>query len=396
MLRAVLVALLLGSPVSAFAQSEAAIVDRVLGREAPAATSRADTELPVGTVVVEVVDGEGAAVAAASVRVGVMEQSGQRESLTCETDARGECAFGELSTESSKSYRVNVPFEGALYSSMPFRLPLDSGQRVRIVRLPTSTDDQRVFQILGRTMVEFNEDRAHVTQEAQLANLGDATFVFPEGGMKIALPEGAKAFQTSQLMTDQRVVGTDDGFAIRGSLPPGRTTLTWAYDIPVEGSTLSFQHPVAFRTMEYQVISDHIDGMTLDVEGFGSARMHDGADRRFMVAGLARRPGDAPIDPLRVNIRGIPSAGPLPYIATALAFLMFVVGLVFVFRPTDQTQALANAGERRREELLDEIARLSKEREDEQIGPTFYEHRRRELTDELAILLRMQSAAKGD
>jgi hypothetical protein len=108
-----------------------------------------------------------------------------------------------------------------------------------------------------------------------------------------------------------------------------------------------------------------------------------------------RRPGDPRIDSLRIHIRGIPGGGPLPYLAVALAFVFLVLGLILVFRRSDDSQALAEARAERREELLDEIVALGAERKAERVGPTFYEHRRRELADELAILLRMQSEAKG-
>lgn len=395
MRKAALVGLLLWGPPLASAQQDQVIVDRVLGNVSSIAVFETDTELPPGTIAVEVVDEAGEPVPQAAVRLGVMEQSGGRQSEACVTNDEGRCLFEELATDSAHSYRVNVPYDGARYSSTPFRLDSKAGQRVRINRLPTTTNDQRVFQVLGRTMVEFKDDRAHVTQEVRLTNLGDATYVFPDGGLTIRLPEGAKAFDSRPMMTDQRVSRTDEGLEISGSLPPGRATLTWEYDVPFEGSTLTLEQAVPFRTMEYQVISDHIDGMTLEVEGFLVARIHEGADRRFLVAGLMRRPGDPRIDPLRIHIRGIPGGGPLPHLAVALAFVFLVLGLIFVFRPSDESEVLAKARTERRKELLDEIAALEAERKADRIGPTFYEHRRRELTDELAILLRMQSEAEG-
>lgn len=395
MRKAALVGLLLWGPPLASAQQDQVIVDRVLGNVPSIAVFETDTELPPGTIAVEVVDEAGEPVPQAAVRLGVMEQSGGRQSEACVTNDEGRCLFEELATDSAHSYRVNVPYDGARYSSTPFRLDSKAGQRVRINRLSTTTNDQRVFQVLGRTMVEFKDDRAHVTQEVRLTNLGDATYVFPDGGLTIRLPEGAKAFDSRPMMTDQRVSRTDEGLEISGSLPPGRATLTWEYDVPFEGSTLTLEQAVPFRTMEYQVISDHIDGMTLEVEGFSVARIHEGADRRFLVAGLMKRPGDPRIDPLRIHIRGIPGGGPLPYLAVTLAFVFLVLGLIFVFRPSDESQVLAKARTERRKELLDEIAALEAERKADRIGPTFYEHRRRELTDELAILLRMQSEAEG-
>lgn len=196
-------------------------------------------------------------------------------------------------------------------------------------------------------------------------------------------------------MTDQRLAATDDGLEISGSIPPGRADLMWTYDIPIGGTSLSLQQPVPFATMEYQVVSDYVDGMTLEVEGFQVARVHEGADRRYLVAGLMRRPGDAPVDSLRIHIRGIPGGGPLPYLATAIALIFVFWGVWLLFRPLDQTAILAKVRDDRRADLLDEITSLESQRKAEAIGPSYYEHRRRELTDELAIVLRMQSEATG-
>ncbi len=392
---AALIGLLVWAPSIASAQQDQAVVNRVLGNVPELVTSTVDAELPAGTIAVEVVDPTGAAVSKQAVRLGVMEQSGGRESKACVTDETGTCSFDSLLTDAKHSYRVNVPYEGARYSSTPFRIDAAKGQRVRVVRLPTTTDNRRVFQVLGRTMIEFRDGRAHISQEARLTNLGETTYVFPEGGMPIRLPDGFKAFDSMAMMTDQRLAATDDGLEISGSIPPGRVDLMWTYDIPISGTSIVIQQPVPFATMEYQVVSDYVDGMTLEVEGFQVARVHEGAERRFLVAGLMRRPGEAPVDPLRIHIRGIPGGGLLPYLAAAIAMIFVFLGIWLVFRPLDQTAILAKVREDRRGELLDEIASLERQREAEAVGPSFYEHRRRDLTDELAIVLHMQSEATG-
>ena len=379
----------------ALAQQDQTVVDRVLGNVPELVTSVVDPKLPAGSILVEVVELSGAPVSKQAVRLGLMEQSGGRESKACVTDEKGTCSFDTLLTDDKHSYRVNVPYQGARYSSTPFRLDAASGQKVRVVRLPTTTDDSRIFQVLGRTMIEFKEDRAHVSQEAGLTNLGDTTYVFPDGGLPIRLPEGFTGFDSMAVMTDQRLAVTDDGLELGGSMPPGRADLMWSYDVPIHGTSISMEQAVPFATMEYQVISDYVDGMTLEVEGFQVARVHEGGDRRFLVAGLMRRPGDPPIDPLKIHIRGIPGGGPWPYLASAIAAIFVFLGIVLVSRPLDQTAAFARVRDGRRAELLDEIASLENQRKADAIGPHYYEQRRRELTDELAIVLRMQREATG-
>ncbi len=390
-----LIGLLLWAPSIASAQQDQAVLDRVRGTVDELVTSVVDAEVAEGTIAVEIVDVTGTGISGQAVRLGLMEQSGGRESKACVTDEQGVCSFIDLPTDAKHSYRVNVPYEGARYSSTPFRLDPAKGQRVRVIRLVTTTDNRRVFQLLGRTMIEFRDGRAHITQEARLTNLGEATYVFPEAGMSIRLPAGFKAFDSMAVMTDQRLAATDDGLEISGSIPPGRANLTWTYDIPIDATTLSIEQPVPFATMEYQVVSDYVDGMTLEVEGFQVARVHEGGDRRYLVAALMRRPGDAPVDPLMIHIRGIPGGGPLPYLAAAIAAIFVFLGIWLLFRPMDQTKILARVRDDRRAGLLDEIASLEGQRKSEAIGPSYYEHRRRELTDELSIVLRMQSEATG-
>lgn len=390
-----LIGLLAWVPASVFAQQDQAVVNRVLGQVPDLVTWTADAALPAGTIEVQVVDPEGAAVPKQVVRLGLMEQSGSRESKACVTADSGKCAFDALATDAAHSYRVNVPYQGARYSSMPFRLDAEKGQRVRVVRLATTTDDARVFQLLGRTIVEFKDGRAHIIQEARLTNLGEDAYVLPEAGLQIRLPDGFKAFDALTVMTDQRIAATDDGLEISGSIAPGRIELRWAYDVPLAGTSLSIEQAVPFATMEYQVVSDYVDGMSLLVEGFQVARVHEGGDRRFLVAGLMRRPGDPPVDPLRIHIAGIPGSGTLPYVAAAIAAIFAFLGLWLLLRPFDQSAAIAKVRKERRTELLDEIAALESQHEAEAIGPSYYEHRRRELTDELAIVLRMMSEASG-
>ncbi len=388
-----LIGLLAWAPTVAFAQQNQAVVNRVLGNVPDLVTSAVDESIPAGTIRVRVVDSQDTPIAEQPIRLGVMEQSGKRESKACMTDPQGVCEFEGLLTDSKHSYRVNAPYDGARYSSTPFRLDPSSGQQVRVVRLETTTDASRVFQVLGRTMIEFRDDRAHISQEARVSNLGDKTYVFPEGGMQIRLPDGFKAVETMEIMTDQQLTATDDGLDITGSLPPGRANLMWTYDVPVGGSSMTIEQAVPFSTMEYQVVSDYVDGMSLEVEGFQVARVHEGGDRRFLVAGLMRRPGDPPIDPIRIHIRGIPGGGPLPYIASAIALILAILGFYLLSRPGDQRAAVAKVRKDRQSELLDEIAALEGQRAKEEIGPAFYAQRRRELTDELAIVLRLQSEA---
>ena len=146
---AMLAGVLTLAPSLAFAQQDEAVVNRVLGNVPDLVTSLVDEKLPAGTISVQVVDAANAPVPKQPVSLGIMEQSGGRESTACMTDDQGICSFESLAVDAKHSYRVNVPYEGARYSSTPFRLDVSHGQRVRVVVLATTSDDRRVFQILA-------------------------------------------------------------------------------------------------------------------------------------------------------------------------------------------------------------------------------------------------------
>lgn len=394
-MRGIVFGITLVSAATGFAQDRD-VLNRVFGNVPAVASSSTDPEIPPGTIEVEVVDDNGALVEEAAVRLGVMQASGARDSKSCVTDDKGRCSFSGLSTDAEYSYRVNVPYQRARYSSTPFRLDADRGQRVQIRRLPTTTSDDRLFQVLGRTMIEFRDDRAHVTQEATLANLGRETYVFPEEGFQFDLPSGFKAFDSSRMMTDQRLSANERGFEINGSIPPGRARLSWAYDLPLGGNALEFEQRVPFRTMEYQVISDFVDGMRLEVEGFPPGEIVEGRDRRYLVSRLVRNPREPSLDPLRISLRGIPGGGLIRYAAVGLAALFVVLGVVLLLRPSKHRASTERSRDHRKRELLDLIADLERERKSGKVGPKYYERQRRELSDELAILLRIEHEEIGD
>ena len=172
--------------------------------------------------------------------------------------------------------------------------------------------------------------------------------------------------------------------------------LTWAYELPLTGSNFELEHPIPFPTMEYHVMSDYLDGMTLEVEGFPVGSVVDGGDRRFILTRRTRRPSDPPLEGIRIVVRGIPHSRAIPLAAAVIAAILALLGLNMLLRPSVERTAIRKLQSQRREELLHEIVRLEREHESEQDGPKYNQRRRRELRDELAIALRAQHEALDD
>ncbi len=359
----------------------------------PVAIAEPSDELAPGSIRVRVVDLHGEPVSSATVLLGTMAQGGDRERVSALTDASGTHVWQELPRGTAQAYRINVPHEGATYSSTPFQLPEDRGYDVRVMRLPVTHDERTVLQLLGQTFVELREERLHVIQQVQLANMSQnaETYVFPRDGVRIRLPEGFTAFQTQPVMTDQRVTEiAGHGVRLEGSLPPGRVTLVWAYDLPVTGSDMNISFDVPFRTYIYRVITDAPPGMTLHAEGLPEPRAFEDQGRALFGTELERRPGDAPFESFTLQFRGIPGPGPLRWIAVAASLIMVAFGAWGVMRRGSPEKALAIEWGRRKQALLEEAARLNAEFEAGEIGPQFRQSRHAAIVRELAVLLHQE------
>lgn len=346
--------------------------------------------LPAGTIRILVRDVQGAPVADADVQLGVLAQGGDRERTPARTNPDGVAIYSALATGTRQAYRVNVVAHGATFSTAPFQLPDDVGYEAHVRISPTTRDDRRVLLTLGQTFVELRDERLHIIQQSQLTNLDDATFVFPEDGLRVRLPEGFLAFQSQPVMTDQRVDEVSgQGFRIRGSLPLGTVTLTWAFDVPVHDTDMRVTVANPFRVFRYRVIASAPPGLSLDVEGMPPTRRFEDQGSAFLGTEIQRSPEEAPLGSLVLHLRGIPGPGPARWVAVTVAGLLLAVGAFFAFRPARVVDAAARSRELelRQKALEDEARELETERERGDVGPEYYARRRGELVKELATVL---------
>lgn len=378
---------------SAHGGMDRAALRRVLGEGEPIAVAQPSSELPAGTIRVAVVDAAGQPVSGATVLLGVMQQSGDRDRRPGRTNAEGVFSWTGLQTGGEKSYRVNVVHEGATYSTTPFQLPPDRGYDARIRRLPTTEDERVVLQFLGQVMLELRDDRLHVIQQAQLINMAEETYVFPDRGLQVRLPSGFTAWQSQPVMTDQRLVATERGFAIEGSLPPGRVTLTWAFDLPLDGTEVRVDLEQPWQTYMYRVIAEAAPGMRLDIDGFPEPELIDNNGQKVLVTQVERTPGDPPIERVELRLRGIPGPGPIRWIALGGAIVLGLMGVMLATRGGRLDASSASSRARRKKELLDEAAELERMFAAGEIGPKYRAGRMEALTRELALVLRQEASA---
>jgi hypothetical protein len=381
---------------SAFAQEAVHGGDPHAGRQArrPMSEERADAAIPAGSIRVRVVDAAEQSVPNAEVVIGIMHPDGTREQKLGRTGQDGTFTLAALQTGDQRAYRVNVPFDGAKYSSSPFRLPADKGYDVTVRRLPVTTDERMVVLYVGATSIELKDDRIKVVQQSRLLNLGEQTYVFPKGGALVKLPKGYLAVQTQESMGDQRVKDDkSEGVRVEGSLPPGETTLLWGFDLPIEGDATSFEIGLPWVTFAYRVIADAPEGLALSVFDMPEPFVQRDGGRSFLITEMQRRVGDAPFRALKVSLTGIPGPGIERWLALCVALGIALGGGLIARRKPAKLDAKQAAQQAKQSiaaaspELLARARALQAERDAGEIGPEYHREQLNTLVDELAVQL---------
>ncbi|MFW6051944.1 MAG: carboxypeptidase-like regulatory domain-containing protein [Myxococcota bacterium] len=367
-----------------------AALRRMMGEGPPVATASASEEVEAGSVRVRVVDEQGEPVEGAPVRLGIMQPGGDRSSLAEPTDADGLAVFDGLATGSGQSYRVSVPHDGAKYGAPPFQLPVAQGYQVEIRRLPVTRDPRVLLQFMGQTILELRDERLSVTQHAQLMNMGDQTFVFPEQGLPVELPAGFTAFQAQEVMSDQRFQATERGFRLHGSIPPGRVQLAWMFDVPVDGSAMELDYPVPFRTYTYRVMTEAVPGLELEVRDMPQVVRRETEAGEVLLTQTRRGPEDPPLERVSIRVAGIPGPGPFRWVAVGGALALAFAGLLLGLRGARPLESDARAREERKRRLVAEAVELERMHARGEVGPRYRERRMDALLDELAVLLKAE------
>lgn len=372
----------------------------------PQSGSNVDPQLPPGTIVVEVLDGDGKPLPGADITLGILEQSvskgESRRRVMGKADENGIARFEGLQTGSGVSYRVSVsspvPVEGkpplvATHDAPPFQLDLQAGERVKLyVFSATSSLQEALVGLRAMLYVEVKDDALQVEQAFTVFNLGKNTWV-PDD-IVVELPEGFRAFFAPQQMTNtgfDQVAGR--GARLRGTFPPGQHDVSFRYQVPWDGSsrvTLPLRLPPHVAQMS--IVSDAAQGMSLHVSEFPPAQQAVAMNgQRILITERQLRPGDAQLDRIDITLDNLPGPGPGRWIALGLAALAVAGGLFAALRQKEQTAEaraeLEQDAARARERLLEELLALEKAKEAGEIGPKTYEQVRGMLVDALAKLL---------
>lgn len=357
----------------------------VQGRELPTSNAVDDPAVPVGSIVIHVVDPSGAPVPRAEVTLGIIHnsvaQGESRKRVTGTTDDKGLASFTNLETGSGIAYRAMLLKDGATFSAPPFQLGAKSGVQAILVSFPVVRSVEEGL-IVSQSMfyTEIKDDRLQVQQAFKIFNFGRTAWVPQE--LIVPLPPNHTAFATQQGMTD---VGVDDvpgkGVKLRGTFPPGQHVVEFRWQLPYSGeSEISFDVGMTPHMAAARVIAPASKDMRLDVAGFPPPQSTtDNQGQRALVTERQIRREDTPLTSVNIALRGLPTEGPGKIVATLLAFGGIAIGLVL-----GSKKQVARDPRTERAHLLGEVEALEKAHAAGDVGPKTYERARRALLDEIA------------
>ena len=349
--------------------------------------------VPAGMVAVLLRDAQNQPLSGKTVTLHVVREdiaSGNTTSdLTATTDSEGRAAFSGRSTETSYRYEVVYQEGSARYTSGDFRLRRERGQIVALHVYPTSTDLSKAF-VFSRTLyvISPREDVFQVQILLRMHNGSPVTWLARD--FRLPLPPGAKAFQPQQTTGDLRARHRDGSVEITGTVDPGQHEISFSFQLPNPGNAnaeLTLPRPP--HLVDARVFVESSPTMGLMVPGFRAPEPTQGTDGQpaLMASQDFLQAGRAP-DVLQARITGLPTPSNAPYVATLLAAVVALLGISFaVSRPTPSTETISPEDrERAKQLLLDELARLERAFQGDEIGPKTYEQARKTLLDSLARL----------
>ena len=371
---------------------EAAAAPSIAGMREPIPdTSEPDPSLPHGTLVVELRDADDRPLPGREFTLGIVRQSiaqgDKRERHEHRTNAEGSVRLDGLATESAVAYRVSAQEGPASFAATPFRMPDGVGHRVRLHVVPVTTDaDRALLAMQVVALVDVKDDRVIVQQALVAYNFGANAWY--ADGLSMALPKGATALSAQASMSDRTLTLEGGAAKLRGTFPPGETTLEYQWQVPY-GETSSVDltiglppHVAAARAMAVAGT-----GQTLRADGFTDAQEGtDGRGQRMLVAERTFKRTEAPATAMTLHVGGLPVPGPARWVASGVALAAALGAVVWGLR-TRRTAAPTLAPAEFERLAAEEARALAAARASGEVGPETFEDERRRLVETLARAL---------
>jgi hypothetical protein len=180
------------------------------------------------------------------------------------TDAHGGFSFSGLDGSGATTYAVYASFQNGTFTSGPITLA-NGGALEQLTVYDTTTNDSAIT--VGLATVLFSEPNTQtgmipVGEFLTFSNTGKTAYVAtpgaengkPTGLLRFGLPAGATNVSLGAGFEGAQSVTVDGGFATTGTLPPGKTQVAFAFQVPYSGSDYVFPYRAEYATAQVAVL----------------------------------------------------------------------------------------------------------------------------------------------
>ncbi len=358
----------------------------------PEDVSTVDPSLPTGSIVVDVVDGQGAPLSGVAVQLlsqfeSIAEGKSQSQKQAT-TDASGRVTFSGLGDSLHLSHRVRIDRQGARTEVEPFSLGTKGGQRVLLHVYPVTHDIREAFVgMRGFAFVEQRDGNFVFDLAFRVINMSQVTWLPKD--VVLTLPKDATPLDLARNGAEKGFVEGPKGVELVGTYPPGQKDVQFQFQVPIRNrESESFELGLPPHLVELRVLAEQTPGLRLGVPGFDDAEPTRGPDgKRMLFTRRVMQPGQDEMSRIRIDLAGLPVPGPARYIACALALCVAAAGVFYASRRGRRAQEELAADRAAAERvLLDELLALERSHRSGLVGPKTYEQGKRELLNALSRL----------
>jgi hypothetical protein len=367
-------------------------------------------DLPAGVIDVQIVDGSEKPLANAPISLTILKntvtEGESKRDITGHADEKGHYHFKGLPTGTGISYRVTSTRDEAIFVSTPFGLKDKNGVRVLLHSFESIRElADAPFVIEAVVLLDVKQDSIAVNHLLRTLNIGRQAYVAT--GIRIPLPEGAKAFDKGESEAGIGMVESDGAMELVGTFPPGEGEMTYRYNVPFDGDEANLKIPLPPRVVASRVVVGAGPQMSLEVTGYPEAQIGRWQDGKRVLqttkqsssrTGLAGLMQNTSPQILNIKLAGLPSSGMAPTVALILAIVAGLGGFGYLFTHRDERTLAEDQREDLEEAqlaLLGEFELLEKSRRRGDIGPRTYKRLRLALLDALArIVTRLERVPK--
>ncbi len=377
---------------------------------APAGAQETSSAGVIKGVVVNGTDGS-VIYAGQEVKLMMFAKGGNLVQKVVKTDDKGDFIFTDLPIDPNLIYMVTANYHDVLYHAGRISLKDSNEVEAKLTVYETTESDENISIESEHIIVERAEGGGITFIEiVSMVNTGNQTYVSHTSDDKkkaftlsFPLPQGYTRLKLMDMISPQFIKQEDDGFSIARSLLPGKSQISFTYQLPATLLPLKWNRRVIYPTAKINLLygdpNARIDSKELTDMGL----MEFGNQKYLLLQGDGFPRGSS----LTITIGGETRTMDWVRYNQGLLVIIFMValgavlGVFMVLRktkpPAEEVRAYSTSDiEEQRSELIEYIAGLDDRFKAGELSRREYEKDRQEKKAHLVQIVRMIEHGKEE